>query len=92
MVSKLDKNSVRQLWTNLSADGYIASDKISTSIQRCLIWLFHMLLDGSTIDRISELSYILPTRITTDDFHKLKVSLGNLLNLEGDRLGKKTCF
>jgi hypothetical protein len=49
-------------------------------------------LDGSTIDRISELSYILPTRITTDDFHKLKVSLGNLLNLEGDRLGKRTCF
>jgi hypothetical protein len=29
MLSKLDKNSVRQLWTNLSADGYIASDKIS---------------------------------------------------------------
>ena len=61
-------------------------------IQRCLIWLFHMLLDGSTIDRISELSYILPTRFTTDDFHKLKVSLGNLLNLEGDRLGMRTYF
>ena len=27
MLSKFDKNSVRQLWTNLSADGYIASDK-----------------------------------------------------------------
>jgi len=23
MLSKLDKNSVRQLWTNLSADGHI---------------------------------------------------------------------
>ena len=30
MLSKLDKNSVRRLWTNLSADGYIALDKIST--------------------------------------------------------------
>jgi hypothetical protein len=34
MLSKLDKNSVRQLWTNLSADGYIASDKISTFQKR----------------------------------------------------------
>jgi hypothetical protein len=34
MLSKLDKKSVRQLWTNLSADGYIASDKISTFQKR----------------------------------------------------------
>jgi hypothetical protein len=88
---------VRQLWTNLSADGYIASDKISTFQKRKGISkMFNMAISyvvgQSTIDLISELSYILLTRFTTDDFHKLKVSLGNLLNLEGDRLGKRTCF
>jgi len=34
MLSKLDKKSVRQLWTNLSAAGYIARDEISTCQKR----------------------------------------------------------
>lgn len=55
-------------------------------------YLAHCLTDRSTIDHFSELSYILLTRFTVDDFHKLKVSLGHLLNLEGGSLGKRSCF
>ena len=56
MLSKLDKNSV--LWTNLSADGYIASNKIST----CQKWkgnskMFNMAI-SYVVGRVHYWSYL----------------------------------